>query len=102
MIPDRMRSNQIFAKELKSRVSACRKRLRFNRPTNKVHTSHRVDKQTQQVFPETPLLVSDILDNHVAKRDSLIPLECSAAFANAEASPSTMLQALEEHEVGIT
>ena len=102
MIPHRMLSNQMFANGLKSRVSACRKRLRFNRPTRKPPASHRVDNELEQVFPETTLLVSDILDDYPAGRGSLIHLECSAAFVETETSHSQMLPPVEEQGVGIT
>ena len=102
MSPHRMLSNEIVAKGLKSRVSACRKRLRFNRPARKVHASHHVDNELEHVFPETSLLVCDILDDHSEGRGSLISMECSAEFVDAEQSHSKMLRPVEEHEVGIT
>jgi hypothetical protein len=97
MIPHRVLSNQIVAKGLKNRVSACRKRLRFNRPAREVQTSHRVDNELEQVFPETSLLTSDILDDHSAGRGSLISMESSAAFVDGEQSHSKMLRTVEEH-----
>jgi hypothetical protein len=95
-----MLNNQIFANGLKSRVSACRKRLRFNRPIRKAHASHRLDNELEQVFPERTLPMNDILDEYPAGSESLVHLECSAAFV--ETSHSQMLPPVEEQGVGIT
>jgi hypothetical protein len=102
MIPHRMQSNQVFANGLKSRVSACRKRLRFNRPIREAHASHRLDNELEQLFPDRTLPVSDILDEHPVGRESLVHLECSAAFVETETSHSQMLPPVEEQGVGIT
>ena len=102
MIPHRMLSNQMYANGLKGRVSACRQRLRFNRETRKAHASHRVDSELEQVFPERTLPVSDILDEYPVGRESLVHLECSAAFVDTETSHSEMLRPVEEQGVGIT
>jgi hypothetical protein len=102
MIPHRILSNQVFANGLKGRVSACRKRLRFNRPTRKAEASLRVGNELEQVFPERALPVNDILDEYPAERESLSHLECSAAFVETETSHSQMLPPVEEQGVGIT
>jgi hypothetical protein len=101
MIPHRMLSNRMFANGLRSRVSACRKRLRCNRPTRKAPASH-VENELEPVFPERTLPLGDILNEYPAGRESLSHLECSAAFVNTETSRSQMLPPVEEQGVGIT
>jgi hypothetical protein len=61
-----------------------------------------VGNELEQVFPERTLPVSDILDEYPVGRESLIHLECSAAFVNTETRHSQMLPPVEEQEVGIT
>jgi len=58
MIPHRMLSREIFANDLKDRVTACRKRLRLNR----IHRIH-FDNQVGQVFCETAIEASDFCDH---------------------------------------
>ncbi|MDQ2977290.1 MAG: hypothetical protein M3R69_17995 [Acidobacteriota bacterium] len=102
MIPYRMLSSEFFANGLRGRVSACRKRLRINRPAYRTHASHRVENELEQLFPETNLAVTYILGDCREGRRTLIRLECSDGFADNEASSSKMLLSVEEQEVGIT
>jgi hypothetical protein len=53
MIPHRMPSNEIFANDLKDRVTACRKRLRLNR----IHRIH-FDNQVGELFCATRIEAS--------------------------------------------
>ena len=78
MIPHRMLSNRILASGLKTRVTACRKRLRENRVTLKAHATTAVE----ELFPE-------------------VRMNCSS-FEGGEPKDAGTLVQIEEPEVGIT
>ena len=78
MIPHRMLSNEISGSGIKTRVTACRKRLRENRVMLKAHTTTVVE----ELFPEARM-------------------NCSAR-EGGERTADGMLAQLEEPEVGIT
>ena len=77
MIPHRMLSNDFRGSGLKTRVTACRKRLRENRVMLKAHTTTVVE----ELFSEARI-------------------NCSAQ--GAERTADGMLGQIEEPEVGIT
>ena len=57
MIPHRIPSNEIFANDLRERVTACRKRLRVNR----IHRAH-ADNQPEEPFRETKVAAAEFPD----------------------------------------
>ncbi len=95
MIPHRMLSSEICGNGLKSRVTACRKRLRVNRTTHKPL----VNNDSEELFSETTPFVSEFQD-HSAMPASAVSVNYSPAFA--EPRDSETLLAVGEQEVGIT
>lgn len=95
MIPHRMLSSEFCGNGLKSRVTACRKRLRVNRTMHKGHVSN----DAEELFSETTPLVSEFQD-YPALPASIVRVNYSPAFA--ESQDSERLLAVGEQEVGIT
>lgn len=92
MIPHRMLSSEIFAKDLKDRVTACRKRLRLNR-THKIHFGNQVG----ELFCETAMEASNFCDHSV---DDSVLRESLVHVRDGETSPCANEH--NEQEVGIT
>lgn len=88
MIPHRMPSSEIFGNGLKSRVSACRKRLRVNRSAHKAQA----DDQPLAFGGET---TAAFLDEYLTVRESIVG-EREAAELQDDAWQRA------EQEVGIT
>jgi hypothetical protein len=87
-----MQGSEIFANDLKDRVTACRKRLRLNR-TNRVHLGNQVG----DLFSETAIEGSNGCDH--SEEDSLL------GESLVHARDGETLQRVEEHseqEVRIT
>lgn len=95
MIPHRMLSSEFCGNGLKSRVTACRKRLRVNRTMHKPL----VNNFAEELFPETTPLVSEFQDCP-AIPPSIVRVNYSPAFA--EPRDSETLLAVGEQKVGIT
>lgn len=93
MIPHRMFSSDVFGSGLKGRVTACRKRLRVHRTTNRTHLSNRLEG----VFSESSIPTPEFLDDPATVRQSEVP----RMSAEADLSGGDGLQPVEQ-EVGIT
>jgi hypothetical protein len=94
MIPQRMLSSEIYG--LKSRVTACRKRLRVNRMMHKAHVNNDAEELFQGTTPPLRLEFHD----YPAAPASVVHLNYSPAFA--EPRDCETLLAVGEQEVGIT
>jgi hypothetical protein len=97
MIPQRMLSSEICGNGLKNRVTACRKRLRLKRVTQRSH----VNNDSGELFPETTPSVSDCPD-YAADKRSGVPRDYLTPFAGAEPAETQTLLRVAEQEVGIT
>jgi hypothetical protein len=89
MIPHRILSSEIFANDLKDRVTACRKRLRLNR----IHRSH-FGSQVGELFCETTVEASNLCDH--SGGDSGLRTSLVSVRDNERSQHS------DEQEVGIT
>lgn len=87
MIPHRMLSNEIFANDLRHRVTACRKRLRRNR----IHRGH-FDSQVEELL-ETATGTSEFSGH---RGDDPAVQEFLIRVRNGEKSPR-----VDEQKVGI-
>ena len=96
MIPQRMLSSEICGNGLKNRVTACRKRLRLKRVTQRSY----VNNHSAELFPEATPAVSDYLD-HTTGTGS-VSRDCCSPFAGAEPADTQTLLRVAEQEVGIT
>jgi hypothetical protein len=93
MIPDRTLSSEIFANDLKGRVTACRKRLRLNR----IHRIH-FDNQVGELFCDTAIEASDFCDHSEANsrlRKSLVNIRNGETSQPVNGTTSTMTKRLE-------
>ena len=100
MIPHRMMSSEIFADDLKDRVTACRKRLRFNR-THRVHLGNQVG----ELFCETAIQESTGCDHWEEDSDLRDPLvHARAGETSQRANENENSESIEhsEQEVRIT
>lgn len=95
MIPQRMLSSEFCGNGLKSRVTACRKRLRVNRTMHK----SLVNNDAEELFSETTPLVTEFQD-YPALPAFIVRVNYSSAFA--EPRDGETLLAVGEQEVAIT
>jgi hypothetical protein len=93
MIPRAKLTNQIFGNPLKVRVSACRKRIRDHRGTNRTQAQaanpNEDDSQPMAQFPADSAAVRQ-----------LVNVDLSPAFGDAQAA--NIAESVVEQEVGIT
>ena len=102
MIPHRMLSSEICGSGMKSRVIACRKRLRVNRTT-------RMNDDAEELFPETAPSVSEFEDYGAgslpecpAISTSVVHLDSRSLLPGAELGEREPILLVAEQEVGIT
>lgn len=95
MISQRMLSSDICGNALKSRVSACRKRLRARRTTQRPPTG----QSAAQLFPETPPPLLEFT-GYQEPTASMINANHASLVPGARDSEASL--AVAEYEVGIT
>lgn len=105
MIPHRMLTSEICGSGLKSRVIACRKRLRVNRATHKAG----MNDDAEELFPETAPSVSEFEDYGAgslpecpAISTSVVHLDSRSLLPGAELGAREPTLLVAEQEVGIT
>jgi hypothetical protein len=100
MIPHRIMSSETFADDLKDRVTACRKRLRFNR-THRVHLSNQVG----ELFCEIAIEGShgcDHSEEDSVLRESLVHALAGETSQRANENENSENNKHSDQEVGIT
>ena len=100
MIPQRLPVSEICGNGLKDRVTACRKRLRVNRVTQRSQGNNGAGESISET-------TSSVLDfqgyaGNYPVTASVIRLNYGAAFPAGEDGESETLQLVGEQEVGIT
>ena len=95
MIPQPRLSNDFAGSELRERVTACRKRLRSNRSTQKPALGCDFDQ-------DSPSHEATFLDDESAMRESFRSSDLSSAALDAGNETHEMLLTMRTQEVGIT
>ena len=102
MFPHRRLSNEICGNGLRGRVTACRKRVRVSRVTQKA----RINNNVEELFAETPLVSGGL--EKAARQVSPNRIIAAAVvvmnhrYAGPEHGESATLLSADEPEVGIT
>ncbi len=103
MIPHRRLSSEICGNGLRGRVTACRKRVRVSRVTQKA----RINNNVEELFAETPRVSGGL--EKAARRVPAVSRPIPAAvvlmnqrYAGPENGESARLLSADEPEVGIT
>jgi len=95
MIPQRRLRNDLTGSELRERVTACRRRVRSNRPAQKPAVGCDFDQDSRSRGVT-------FLDDESAMRESLASSDLSSPALDAVNETHEMLLAMRTQEVGIT
>ena len=95
MIPQRRLRNDFAGSGLRERVTACRKRLRSNRSTQKPAVGCDFDQNSRSHE-------ATFLDDESAMRESFLSSDLSSAALDAGNETHEMLLTMRTQEVGIT